>query len=181
AVGAVVFIIGLAGWITQLLPGRGHSHEPLSEERPQALSPAPGTVEQMQTGMPGYRMRLPEKVHPITAGIKGGLLGALVMPIPALIWGLLSEQHSLWLPVNLLAGMVVPDMVDPGLTREEQARVLSQFHLWWFVVALFIHIIIAAGFGTVYGVLLPTLPHVSKPFAWGGVLMPVLWTGVSYS
>ena len=30
--------------------------------------------------MPGYRLRLPEKVHPISAGIKGGLVGGLVMP-----------------------------------------------------------------------------------------------------
>jgi hypothetical protein len=32
-------------------------------------------VERMQEGSPGYRMRLPLKVHPISAGLKGGLLG----------------------------------------------------------------------------------------------------------
>ena len=35
--------------------------------------------------MPGYRLRMPEEVHPISAGIKGGIVGGLVMPMPALI------------------------------------------------------------------------------------------------
>ncbi len=36
-------------------------------------------------------------------------------------------------------------------------------------------------FGLLYGVLLPTLPSIPKPIAWGGLLMPLLWTGVSFS
>ncbi len=28
-VGAVLFVLGLGGWISQLLPGKGHLHEPL--------------------------------------------------------------------------------------------------------------------------------------------------------
>ena len=57
--------------------------------------------------MPGYRLRLPQAVHPISAGLKGGLVGGAVMPLPALLWGLLSG-HGLWYPGNLLAGMVLP-------------------------------------------------------------------------
>src|SRR2546430_8947283 len=53
--------------------------------------------------MPGYRVRLPEKVHPISAGVKGGIAGGLVIPLPALIYGLVSGQ-GIWYPVNLLAG-----------------------------------------------------------------------------
>ena len=34
--------------------------------------------------------------------------------------------------------------------------------------------------GLIYGVLLPTLPAVPRPIAWGGLLMPILWTGASY-
>src|SRR5262245_34845571 len=91
-VGAVVFGVGLVVWVDHLLPGRGHLHVPLAqpEERPLPIAPAPGTVEQLQAGMPGYRMRLPLKVRPISAGIKGGLVGGLAMPIPALLWGLFS-------------------------------------------------------------------------------------------
>src|SRR5215510_15074332 len=56
-VGVVIFAAGLSLWIGQLLPGRGHFHEQRvpPEQRPQPIAPAPGTVEQMQAGMPGYR------------------------------------------------------------------------------------------------------------------------------
>jgi hypothetical protein len=35
-------------------------------------------------------------------------------------------------------------------------------------------------FGLLYGVLLPTLPAIARPLAWGAVLMPLLWTAVSF-
>ena len=68
--------------------------------------------------MPGYRLRLPVKVHPVSAGVKGGLVGGLVMPLPALAYGILSG-HGIWWPVNLLAGMVLPgvdNMSSPSWT-----------------------------------------------------------------
>ena len=69
--------------------------------------------------MPGYRLRLPAKVHPISAGIKGGIVGGLVMPLPALVYGLLSG-HGIWWPVNLLAGMVLPGVGDMSDAELEQ-------------------------------------------------------------
>src|SRR5262245_24172367 len=71
-VGAVVVVAGLSIWIVQVLPGRGHVHEPLTEPagRPPAMMGAPGGVEQLRPGMPGYRLRLPQDVHPISAGLK---------------------------------------------------------------------------------------------------------------
>ena len=65
-----------------------------------------GTVERLAAGMPGYRAQLPTRVHPLSAGVQGGLAGGALMPIPALAYGLLSAHHSVWYPVNLLAGMV---------------------------------------------------------------------------
>ena len=82
----------------------------------------PGAVERLEQGMPGYRMRLPEKVHPISAGVKGGLLGGLVMPLPALVYSL-SSGHGIWYPLNLLAGTALP-----GVGRLSEAQ-LEQFHL----------------------------------------------------
>src|SRR5262245_41417442 len=88
-VGGVLFVFGLGGWIAQLFPGKGHAREPLGPG-PRPVTAAPGTVEQMREGMPGYRLRLPEKVHPISAGLKGGIVGGILMPLPALAWGMWS-------------------------------------------------------------------------------------------
>src|SRR5262245_59102203 len=76
-VGAGVLAVGLGIWIVDLLPGQGHVHEPLAEpaQRRAPIAGAPGMVEQLLPGMPGYRVQLPEKVHPISAGVKGGILG----------------------------------------------------------------------------------------------------------
>jgi hypothetical protein len=175
-VGAAVLIAGLTIWIGQLLPGRGHMHESLVEpqHRPRPVTPAPGGVETLRPGMPGYRMRLPEQVHPISAGVWGGIAGGLAMPVPALLWGLLSVHHSLWYPVNLLAGMVLPGVGTMDDTS------LGQLHFSLLFVALVIHVVLSLVIGLIYGVLLPTLPSVPRSIAWGGLLMPVLWTGASY-
>src|SRR5437870_3558049 len=79
-VGGVILCIGLGMWISHLRPGKGHMHEPLAapENRPLPIKPVLGAVTELRAGMPGYRVRLPEKVHPISAGVKGGLIGGLV-------------------------------------------------------------------------------------------------------
>ncbi len=174
-VGGVIVVVGLGIWISQLLPGRGHLHEPLVEpaHRPRTVPGAAGGVEQLQEGMPGYRMRLPQHVHPISAGFKGGVVGAAVMPIPALLWGVLSG-HGLWYPVNLLAGTVLP-----GVGKMDVSD-LEQFHGLLFILGLTIHITMSVVLGLIYGVLLPTLPSVPRAIAWGGLLAPLLWTVASY-
>ena len=175
-VGAVVVVAGLGIWIAQLLPGRGHVHEALTEpaRRAQPVTGAPGGVERMQEGLPGYRLRLPQDVHPISAGIKGGIVGGVVMPVPALLWGLLSG-HGPWYPVNLLAGMVLPGVGTMNVSE------LEQRHASMLLVGLVIHVVMSVVLGLLYGVLLPTLPSVPRPIAWGGLLAPLLWSGISYA
>jgi hypothetical protein len=174
-VGVVVFVIGLGMWITQLLPGRGHAQEPRVEPslRPKPIMSAPGEVAQLRHGVPGYRLRLPVKVHPVSAGIKGGLVGGIVMPLPAILYGLLSG-HGIWWPMNLLAGMVIPGVGSRSVNE------LEQFHLTLLVLSIFIHVVVSLILGLIWGVLMPTLPDIRKPIAWGAVLMPLLWTAVSY-
>src|SRR5262245_1291844 len=175
-VGAVLLVLALSGWIGQLLPGRGHRYEPMIESalRPRAVTAQPGMVDQLRPGVAGYRFQLPEKVHPISAGVKGGIVGGLVMPIPALAYGLLS-RHGLWFPVNLLAGMVVP-----GISGATEAQ-LEQFHLGALILAIVIHAAFSVAFGLFFGVVSPTLPPLpGGPVIAGGVLMPLLWTGLCY-
>src|SRR5262245_51624804 len=176
AVGAAVFVAGLSIWIGQLLPGRGHVHESLAEpaRRPRPVRGAPGGVERLEQGMAGYRLRLPQKVHPVSAGIKGGIAGGAAMTVPALLWGVFSG-HGFLYPVNLLAGMVLPGVGSMDVSQ------LKQFNASLLAVALVIHVVMSVVIGLIFGVLLPTLPAVPRPIAWGGLLMPLLWTGASYA
>src|SRR5262249_36009859 len=135
-------------------------------------------VEKLRPGMPGYRARLPESVHPISAGIRGGVIGGLVMPLPALLYGVIS-QHGIWYPVNLLAGMFLPGV---GGLHDHQ---LEQFSLTLLLTGIIIHAAIAVVFGLLYGVLLPMLPGIRRPaipaaLLWGGIILPLLWMSISY-
>src|SRR5262249_49580266 len=85
-VGAVVVVAGLCIWIVQLLPGRGHVRESLAETaHPELVMDRPGGVEHLRAGMPGYRLRLPQDVHPASAGLNGGIIGRPRAPRPALL------------------------------------------------------------------------------------------------
>jgi mono/diheme cytochrome c family protein len=180
-VGGVLLLISLVGWISQLMPGQGHEHEALADagERAAPIVATAGTVEQLRPGVTGYRFQLPEKVHPISAGMKGGILGGLLMPIPAVIWAV-TNGHSIWYPVNLLAGLVLPGLTDMPLAQLHDN--LEMFHPWGFVCAIIMHVALSIGFGLVGGVLLPTLPPVfGGPLLFGGVILPLLWSGANYS
>lgn len=174
-VGAVLFAIGLRMWVVELQPGEGHLHEPLvaASARPAQVRPRTGQVAELHPGAPGYRFRLPEKVHPLSAGVKGGAVGGLLMPIPALLYGLLSG-HGIWYPINLLAATV-----RPGLDALSVQQ-LETFRLDLLIISSAIHVIMSLVIGLIYGVLMPTLPSIPKPLAWGGMLMPILWTVVMY-
>jgi len=175
-VGAAMLVVGLSWWVFQLLHGRGHVFEPFvaPAQRPAIVTGRPSAVEQLRAGMPGYRFRLPTEVRPISSGVWGGLVGGLVMPIPAMLYGVFSG-HGIWYPINLLAGIVLP-----GLGRLSIAE-LEQFSPMLLILSALIHAFLSLVLGLIYGVLLPTLPPIPRPIAWGGLLMPLLWSGVSYA
>jgi len=178
--GMAMLIASLTMWVSELLPGRGHCLEPFDASlQPEPVKAELHQVEQLRPGLPGFRARLPEAVHPISAGVKGGIVGGLVMPIPALLYGLISGR-GIWYPINLLAGMVLPDI---GTLTDAQ---LEQFSLLMFVTGTIIHATISVVFGLLYGVLLPMLPSLPRSkipgsFAWGGIIFPLFWTGVTHS
>ena len=178
-VGVALFVLSLIGWIRNLLPGRGHEHELLGETAgPKPVTPQPGAVQQLKPGVVGYRFQVPEKIHPISAGIRGGIVGGLLMPIPAFIWAIMNG-HSIWFPVNLLAGLVLPGL-DQG-PQDQLAAQLEAFHPWVLLGAIVLHVCMSIGFGLIGGVLLPTLPSIpGGPLLFGGLILPLLWTGASY-
>jgi hypothetical protein len=179
AIGGVLFVIAASYWAwTVFAPGVGVEHVPLGRHptRPRSIMELPGTVEVLQEGMPGHRLRMPEKIHPYSAGAKGGLVGAFTMTLPALAYTLASH-HGLWYPLNLLAGMVMS--LPLGADGRLDIAALEQFRLSWFVIGIIIHGVLSVGLGLIYGVMLPMLPN--RPMIWGGLVAPILWTGGVHS
>ncbi len=111
---------------------------------------------------------------PVAAGLLGGMVGGILMAIPAVAWSL-ALGRGLWYPVNLLAAMVIPSMDSLPLDQ------LTQFRAEWFLAAVGIHLAASATFGIALGLLLSGLPSIPSDLAWGGMMMPLLWTATSYS
>lgn len=175
-VGVVVFVLALSKWLSLLLPGCGHVHEEF-EQRPQPIQPH-GEVEHLRAGMAGHRLSYPEKVHPYSAGVKGGIVGGIAMSVPALIYGLASEHHSIWWPVNLLAGMLRPLPLLPD--GQVDISALAAFNFSWLLIGTVIHVVASISLGVIYGVLLPMFPG-RYPVFWGGVVAPFLWSGAIHA
>lgn len=185
AVGAVLFLLAWAGWIQHLVTSKGIIHEEFvpPEQRPRPVVTHAGAVEELRMGMPGHRMRVPEKVHPYTAGLKGGIIGGIAMTVVPLGYGLLS-RHGLWYPINLLAGMLLPEF------GQKTTRELEEFSREGLLIGIFIHAVMSMGLGLIYGVLLPMLPNrplrlggvvvLPSPVLWGGLVAPLLWSGINY-
>jgi formate-dependent nitrite reductase membrane component NrfD len=94
------------------------------------------------------------------------------MIIPAMIYGLLAE-HSVWYPVNLLGGAGVAHWRNPSTAD------IAAFHWQGLIVATAIHSITCLLVGLLYGAMLPMLPR--RPVLLGGIVAPVLWTGLLHS
>jgi hypothetical protein len=172
AVGAVTFVVALAGWIRELVTDAGEIELAWvpAHERARAVAPSTARVEELRPGLPGHRMRVPEKVHPYSAGARGGLVGGVAMAVTALAYGVLSG-HGLWYPINLLAAMILTGFGSKSLAE------LEQFSLPALVVGTLIHGAASLAVGLLYGVILPTLPR--WPMLWGGLVAPLLWTGAT--
>ncbi len=169
-VGLAIAIRGGLGWWHEVIPHEAHEEMPVEA----ALRPAPILVEsrsvvRMQTGEGKHRVRIPERVHPYSSGIWGGLAGGTAMAALACLYGLIA-QGSIWYPINLLAGVVIPGM---GQASIEQLRAFNGLA---FAAAFVGHGTISILVGLVYAVILPMFPKYA-PF-WAGILMPLFWSGL---
>jgi len=169
-VGLIIAVRAAVGWWRNVIPIEEHEEVPIDP----ALRPAPIMVEarsvvRLKAGQGKHRVRIPEEVHPYSAGFWGGLAGGAVMAGLACLYGLIAE-HSNWYPINLLAGTVIPYL---GNASVEQ---LKAFNGLAFFAALVGHGVISVLVGVLYAVMLPMFPKYA-PF-WAGILVPLLWTGL---
>ena len=68
-------------------------------------------VERVEVARELQRAWLPVEIYPVSAGIKGGLAGSVVMAVLAMLYGILSHT-SIWYPINLLAAGFFPARHD---------------------------------------------------------------------
>jgi hypothetical protein len=169
--GAVLAIAGCVGWFREVFP---HEHEiavpivlddfPITTER--------RVVERLPIAVEQSRAWLPLETYPISAGLKGGLAGSVAMAVLACTYGLISVG-SIWYPINLLAGVVYAPSELPS------PAYLNAFHPLTFFIAVILHLTGSILVGLLYGAMLPMFAR--RPIVLGGLIIPVLWSGLLYS
>ena len=169
-VGGVVSLAGAIGWWRQVLPVEHTEAIPLPPvaERLRPIAPSTAPVERFRLGEAGHRVRLPVEVHPLSAGVKGGIVGGVAMAVVAILYGAIF-QHSIWYPINLLSAVAMPRMATADLA---QLRAFSGTAL---ILGIIAHGVISVLAGLLYAVILPMLPK--RHMLWGGLIAPLLWTG----
>jgi hypothetical protein len=159
------------GWFREVLPEEAHE-----TIRVVAVSSAPAVrrrqVAHVEVAGQARRAWLPLEIYPVSAGIKGGLAGAVVMAMLAMAYGVVSGT-GIWYPINLLAAGFFPGAVK--LPTSE----IEAFHLSAFLIASAIHLITSLLVGLLYGAMLPMLPR--RPILLGGFVAPLAWSGLLHS
>src|SRR5882672_7296369 len=169
--GAIAFGMGLVGWFNQVLPHEAHDSLPLEKEEAIPTGPSP-KVRHLEIGQFGHRARLPLKIYPYSAGIRGGLVGGVAMAILAILFGVIGHR-SIWYPINLLAAAGSANISAMSYDQ------LLAFNTTGLVLAILIHAITSALVGLLYGVALPMFPR--RPVLLGGILAPLFWSGMLYA
>jgi hypothetical protein len=168
--GAILTVNGWVGWFCDVLPHEKHESVPVSTEViPVVTTRAEVARVDLITHEP-HRARLPLEIYPISAGVKGGLAGSVVMAVLAVIYGIVA-YHSIWYPINILAAGFFPTL--------ETTEQISAFHLDALIIASIVHLITSLLVGLLYGAMLPMFPR--RPILLGGVIAPILWSGLLHS
>ena len=168
--GAILYVYGAVSWFRQVLPHERHIEVPVVEEPAAIPAPAP-EVARLPMAVKVERAWLPLKIYPISAGVKGGLAGGVAMAVLAMLYGLIFF-HSVWYPINLIAGSLY---AAPAMPTTEA---MLHFRFDWFLFALAMHLTMCLLVGLLYGAMLPMLP--TRPIILGGIIGPLLWTGLLY-
>ena len=169
--GAILAIAGCAGWFREVLPCEHEVAVPVVSDEHVPVTRR-GVVDRLPVAPDQVRAWLPLRTHPISAGIKGGLAGGLAMAVLACAYGLL-KAGSIWYPINLLGACVYAQSLKLDVSQ------LNAFHADSFAIALGLHALISITVGLLYGAMLPMFAH--KPVLLGGLIGPVLWSGLLYS
>src|SRR5580700_8262698 len=168
--GAILTVTGWIGWFCDVLPHEKHESVPVSPEVVPIVTTRPEVARVDLITHEPHRARLPLEIYPISAGVKGGLAGSVVMAVLAVIYGIVA-YHSVWYPINILAAGFFPALTTTGE--------ISAFHLDALAIACVVHLVTSLLVGLLYGAMLPMFPR--RPILLGGVIGPILWSGLLHS
>ena len=168
--GGVLIVAGCVGWFRQVWPHAHHIAVPVKVQKFKYAT-VRTKVAHIQIDE-SHRARLPVHTPSVMAGVKGGIAGGVAMIVPATLYSLIAF-HSLWYSVNLLGGAGVAGWTNPTLAE------ITHFRLSALITAIIIHAAGSLLIGLLYGAMLPMLPR--HPILLGGIIAPVLWTGVLHS
>jgi hypothetical protein len=169
--GVVLAVAGCIGWFREVFPQEHVETVPVVFEE-HRITTERRVVERVPVAPDLVRAWLPIETYPVSAGIKGGLAGGVAMAVLACAYGLL-KAGSIWYPINLLAATVYAESLKLGPAQ------LNSFHADSFAIALVLHGIGSIFVGLLYGAMLPMFAR--RPIVLGGLLAPVLWSGLLYS
>jgi len=169
--GAALAACGSAGWLREVFP---HEQEiaVVPEQEEDVVTTSRRIVERFPLAEAQRRAWLPLETYPVSAGLRGGIVGSAAMAIVACIFGLL-RAGSIWYPINLLAAVLYSQ--SQSLSAEQ----LNAFHANSFLIATLLHLLGSALVGLVYGAMLPMLPR--RPILLGGLIAPMLWSGLLWA
>jgi hypothetical protein len=170
-VGALLAAQAAVGWFRDVLPEEAHETVPVGVAEA-APTVARGRVARLDVESGLHRAQLPLEIYPVSAGIKGGLAGGVVMALLAMGYGIVSGT-GIWYPINLLAAGFFPAAVT--LSTSE----IAAFDLGVLAIAAAIHLITSLLVGLLYGAMLPMLPR--RPIVLGGLVAPMVWSGLLHS
>jgi len=169
--GAVLAIAGSVGWFRNVLPHEAHESVPVVPEQA-AIATTRRDVARLEIASQPKRAWLPLEIYPVSAGVKGGLAGSVVMAALAMLYGLISG-NGIWYPVNLLVAGFFPGAVHATTAQ------IAEFRWSALLIAISIHLITSLLVGLLYGVMLPMFPR--RPILLGGLIAPIMWTGLLYT
>jgi hypothetical protein len=165
--GLLILGRGAIGWWQDVLPVEKHEDVPVRPEPTLFVQMSTRSVEHLTAGAGDHRVRIPAEIHPYSAGLKGGAVGAVAMAVVAVTYGIIS-QHSIWYVVNLLAAGVVPSLASADLER------LRAFSATGLSTGIVLHALLSTLVGLLYAVLLPMFPR--RAGLWSGLVTPILWS-----
>ncbi len=169
-IGLMVALFGIVYWWHDVIPHEEHEAVAIDpKHRPAPIMVDKRSVIRFGAGEDHHRAHVPETIRPYSSGIWGGLAGGAAMALLGCLYGLIVE-HSIWYPINLLSGVVLPYM------NAESVQQLKQFNGFAFVAASVGHVVISVLVGILYAVMLPMFPKYA--FFWAGILMPLFWSGI---